>query len=234
MGLEAGTIALIGMALSAAGAGATAYDAKRTADAQDSAAAQGIRNQAAKQREMDERVNTEIGALEGSNPDDERAASLEKFMQTLRSARGNMEGNLGAAPAGSRYGQDVDQSKAAIGNFGEKAAGILSRIRAAGDQRQNEGFAINRMGSDVAGTAREASGQDFLDRLRLGGITGNPWTQAAGQIAKGAGSGMVGYAGSMDPMRGLGDIPITTSRIPVGAAAGGNVRNAFRSLGPGG
>lgn len=196
MGLEATTLAYIGMALAAAGSGAQAYTARETAKDQDAAAAQGIKRQQSKQREIDSRVNESLDTLERSTPDEERTASLDQYMQQLRSARSNMEGSDVPVTAG-RYGEDVANSKAAIGNYGDKVAGLLSRIRAASDQRLNEGYDIGRMGSDVSNTARNAAGQAFIDQLRMNGIRPNAWVTAAGDVAKGAGGAMVSSAGAM-------------------------------------
>lgn len=187
MGTEAFWVPAI---ISAIGAGASAYQTRQVAKDQDQAAAQGINAQARKQREIDERVSSEIGALEGSSPEDERAQAMDKYMTQLRSARGNMRGDAEVPTAGARYQQDAATSKAAIGNFGEKVADILARVQAAGDQRRNEGFSFARTGSDVAGVAREAQGEDFLNRLRMGGIQRNPWVDAGGQALGGIASGM--------------------------------------------
>lgn len=227
MGLEAATIAWIGTALAAAGSGAQAYNTKKTADDQGRVAVQGIKAQQAKQREIDARLSDEVSNLEGSSPEDEQAQSMEQFMQQLRASR---ESAGGTQTVGSqRYGQDTQASRAGIGNYGEKVAGILSRIQAAGEQRRNEGFSLNRAGSDVSGTAREAQGADFLNRLRMANTQRNPWVDAAGQVAQGAGSGMVSHAGRMDPMAGLSEVEITAQRMPTGQSAwAGGVPNPQR------
>lgn len=217
MGLEASTIAYLGLALSAAGAGASAYNTNRTAAQQDQEAARGINAQAQKQRQIDERVSQEIGALENSSPEDERKLALDKYLSQLRTARGNASGDLGAAPEGSRYGADVATSQAGIQNFGEKVAGILARIGAARDQRLNEGYAIGRMGSDTASIAREAQGQDFLNRLRLGNIRRNPWIDAGSSVLQGIGSGMALNGGAAD--EALTPVDITARRIPTSSGA---------------
>jgi hypothetical protein len=54
------------------------------------------------------------------------------------------------------------------------------------------------MGSDVAGVAREASGDAFLNRLRLSGIQRDPWMDAAGEVAQTAGAGIAANAGAAD------------------------------------
>lgn len=220
MGLEATTLAYIGMALAAAGSGAQAYSARETAKSQDQAAARGIKNQQAKQREIDSRVDQSIGALERSGPEDERAASLDQYMAQLRSSRAQANGS-DVPITGGRYGEDVEASQAAIGNYGEKVAGLLSRIRAASDQRTNEGYDIGRMGSDVAGTARNASGQAFIDQLRLRGITQNPWVTAAGDVAKGAGSAMVARAGTMPDAQAPAGVYVPPSNARTWGGSGG-------------
>lgn len=223
-------------AIAALSAGASAYQTHEVAKDQDQAAAQGIKSQQAKQREIDSRANQEITALEGSSPEDERAAAMEKYMQQLRSARGNMEGGGNVPGASERYQQDVVTSKASIGNFGDKIADILSRVQSAGDQRRNEGYSFGRMGSDVATTAREAQGADFLNRLRMNGIQRNPWVDAGAQTLQGAAQGASAHYAAQPgvTMRGLEDIPVTARRMPTGSFAGGGAGTKFRSVGLGG
>jgi hypothetical protein len=197
MGTEALWIPAV---ISAIGAGASAYQTHQVAKDQDQAAAQGIRTQQAKQREIDARASQEIDALEQSSPEDERAAAMEKYMTQLRTARGNMEGDGNIPNASDRYQKDVVASKAGIGNFGEKVADILSRVQAAGDQRRNEGYSFGRAGSDIAGTAREAQGADFLNRLRISGIQRNPWVDAGSNVLQGVAQGMSAkYASGAGP-----------------------------------
>lgn len=194
MGLAAGTVALIGAALSAAGTGASAYNQYRTAKQAEDQTLRGMATQRAKQREIDARLNSEIGALEQSGPEDEQAASLEAYLSQLRANRGGVEGET--TPGVSRYGQDTELAQAGVQNYGQKVAGILSRLDATREQRRNEGFGLNRAVSDVAGVQREAGGEDFINRLRMSQIRPNEWLDAAGGVARGVGSGMVGYAGT--------------------------------------
>jgi hypothetical protein len=195
MGLEAGTVALIGSALSAAGAGASVYNQREALKDQESQALKGMDQQRLKQRQIDERLSGEIGALEQSNPDDERQASLDAYLGQLRANRSNAEG--ATTPGVSRYGEDTQLAKAGVQNYGQKLAGILSRIDATRDQRINESRGFDRAGSDVAGVAREASGNDFINRLRMSQIQPNMWLDAGARVAQGAGAGMAGYANNM-------------------------------------
>lgn len=215
MGIEAGTLALIGTALSAAGTGANMYNQRRVARDQEEQASRGIAQQQARQREIDARLNAEVGALEGSTPEDEQAASLDAYLSQLRANRASSEGVT--TPGVSRYGEDTATSQAGVQNYGQKVASILSRIRGANEQRRNEGFGFNRAGTDVQTVSRNASGDDFINRLRMSQIRPNEWLDAAGQVAKGAGAGIVNYAGAMpgagDPMDGLSPVKVTARPI---------------------
>lgn len=186
--------AIISAVTTLAGTGASMYNQRRTLQDQEDQALAGMANQRAKQREIDARIDTEIGSLEQSNPDDERAASLEAYLSQLRANRSGVQGET--TPGVSRYGEDTALAQAGVQNYGQKVAGILSRLDATREQRRNEGFGINRMASDVTGTQREASGDDFINRLRMSQIQPNVWLDAGSELARGVGSGMAAYAGS--------------------------------------
>lgn len=197
-----GTEALwIPLALSAAGAGLQAHNSYRTAKRQDSAAAAGIRQQAARQREADQRVNAEIGALEGSTPEGEKAQALSDYMTTLQRARSQARGGGDVAGASDRYQTDDAAAKVGIQNYGGQVADTLSRIAAPGLQRDREGRQINRMGSDVAGIARNAGGEAFLAQLRHNSINRNPWLDAGGQVLTGIAGGMASAASPDEILR---------------------------------
>jgi hypothetical protein len=219
--------------ISAVSTGAGVYHTKKVAQDQDKMAAQGITAQQAKQRQIDERLSGEISNLEGSSPEDERAQSMEQFMQQLRATRSEAAGT--PTVGSDRYGQDTETSQAGVQNYGQKVADIFSRIRSASDQRRNEGFLLNRAGSDVAGVAREASGENFLNRLRMGGIQRNPWVDAASQIGNGVAAGMAGNIGAgaeIDPALGNQMVRAgneTVRRAP--SAWAGSVPNAARRFG---
>jgi hypothetical protein len=182
--------AAIPFVLTAIAGGANAYNTRQVARDQDQMAARGIRTQQEKQRQIDSRLSGEIGSLEQSNPDDERAASLDAFLQQLRATKGEAQGET--TPGVSRYGQDTELAQAGVQNYGTKVADILSRLRGPVEQRRNEGYGFNRAGSDAATIARDAQGQAYLNRLRIGNIQRNPWIDAAAQLASGAAGGIAG------------------------------------------
>ncbi len=190
-------------AIAALGTGTTMYTQDQAAKKQDAEAARGIRSQAATQRKADASVNEQIAGLEGSNAEDEQKQSMGQFMDTLRTTRANSQGGTFSG-GGERFKEDSKGASADIKNFGEKVAGTLSRINAPGLQRRNEGFSAGRTGSELDGYGRESSGQDFLTRLRMGGIRPNPWGMAAGQVISGVGQGMA--AGGYGQKGAVGDV----------------------------
>lgn len=200
MGTEAAWVPAV---IAAVGAATSAYTTKKAADNQDQIAAEGIRAQGARQLQADQRINEELKAMEGSNPDAERQKSLDDYMATLQEAKAQRAGDTNVAQAGSRYQADQKTSQAGIQNFGAKAADILSRIAATNNQRRNESIDIARMNSDVGGISRDAGADAFLTNLKYNAQRPNPWGLAAGQVAQGVAQGMAssGSYGSAPSMQ---------------------------------
>ena len=229
-----GTSALwVPLAISALGAGASAYNQHQTVKRQEEVAQNASMKQQRKQQEADARLNSELDNLSTSGPDAERKASLDGFLQQLRANAGEAGGTSNVIGGSDRFKGDSATSGAAIKNYGTARADNLSRINAPGFQRRREGYGINRAESDVQGIGRDANAEAFLSQLRMNSIRPDPWLGAVGQVAQGVGSGMAagGYGSRMD---GLGDIPITAQRIPTASPFGGGITNKFRSVGVGG
>jgi hypothetical protein len=187
MGTEAVWVPL---AISALGAGASAYNQHQVAKRQEDEAQNASMTQQRKQHEADARLNQELSALSASGPDAERKASLEGFLQQLRANAGAAGGDSNVINASDRFKKDSAASGAAIKNYGTTRSDTLSRINAPGFQRRREGYSINRAGDDVTGIGRDANAEAFLSQLRMNAIRANPWLEAAGQVAQGVGSGM--------------------------------------------
>jgi hypothetical protein len=178
-----GTELLIPLAATVIGSGAQYYNTRQTAKQQDRIAAQGIRTQAAKQRQADSLVDTRIDEFADSSPDAQREQALTDYLTQLRTARGSAQGTTNVPGASGRYQADTESAGADIQNYGSRAADILSRISAPSRQRQDEAIRTGRLGADLGGVARESSGEDYLTRLRAAGVQRNPWIDAAGQVA---------------------------------------------------
>lgn len=192
------TSTAVALALAAAAAGASYYNTQSTAKKQDRSAAEGIRKQAARQREADASVDKAIQAQAGSSGADEKAGVLEQYMQQVRASK------AGATTGLSQTGKLSDQARNAeadaalgVGNFGQKIAGLMAAMDAPNLQRQNEAVSRARTAVDLEGIGRNASGDAFLNQLRLQGIRRNPYLDAfssfaggaAGSVGSGAGAG---------------------------------------------
>jgi hypothetical protein len=188
-----GAEVLIPLAIAAAGSGASAYNADRTAKRQDQAAAAGIRQQGVRQREADRRVDTELDELAGSNPEAERRAANDQFMAQLQATRGTATGSTPGVPgAAARYGEQVSTNADASAATAAKVADLMSRVSSPLLQRQREGQGFARSATDIGMIGRAAAGDDFLNQLRLRAIRPNPWIDAAGGVAQGYAANMAG------------------------------------------
>jgi hypothetical protein len=191
MGTEAFWIPAV---LAASGAGVDMYNTKKTADKRDDIALAGLKKQGAHQRDADARITQELNAMEASTPEDERKASLDQYLTQLRSAKASAHGAAGG-PGGSRFKDDSRTAKAGIDNFGQRVAGTVSRIGAAGKQRQGERISAGRTAADVGLIGRNSSGDAAVNRMKMDAVQLNPWLQALGIALKAAGVGM-GAAGA--------------------------------------
>lgn len=181
---------IIPSVIAALGTGAQMYTQRAAQKDQNAAMAAGVEDTRQRQRQADAQINQEIGALEGSTADDERAQSMQRFMDTLRTARRTTAGDAAVPAASERYQRDLASSQAGIKNFGEQVADTLARINGQTMQRVNENRGFARTGDEVGGIARNADADMFLARLRAGGITADPYVDAAGRLLTGVGAGM--------------------------------------------
>lgn len=192
--------AAIPLVVSALSAGAGAYNADRTAKRQSEQATRGILQQQSRQREATNRVNQQIGEIGQSSPEDERAKATDDYLAQLRNNRAQTQGpsTLGGS---DRFQRDAASAAADIQNYGQNQADILARITAPSEQRRGEGYSIGRAGTDIGMIGNFASGDDFLNRLRMSQIRRNPWIDAASQVGM---SYARGRAGRMLPVDDAG------------------------------
>jgi hypothetical protein len=199
-------------AIAAIGTGAQIYTQRSAQKDQNAAMAAGMRDVQKRQRDADLKINEEIGALEGSTADDERAQSMQRFMDTLNTARRTTAGDPAVPGASDLYQQDVASSQAGVKNFGDQVAATLARINGATMQRTNENRGFARTGDEVSGIARNAEADAFLARLRASGIMPDPYINAAGQLATGVGTAMATRAPTQTPGRTPPYVPPSNSR----------------------
>lgn len=190
----------LAMAAAAAAASANAYNTHQTAKRQDAAAADSIRNQSAKQRQADARVNEEVQSLQNSTPEDSRAKRLDQYMTQLRMNKAAQAGGLTPAIGSDAFKADSASALEGVQQDAANTAGLMARMDAPGMQRQTEAAGYGRMGTDIGLLSREAKGQQFLDDLRLKSIRRNEGLDfAAGLLnayASGGFSGLGSAAGA--------------------------------------
>jgi hypothetical protein len=189
----------------------TAYQADRQASKQDAALAQGMRQQGARQREANARVDQELEKLKTSNADAERKSANDQYMQQLQRTRAAAEGSVPGVVGGSdRFASDVIAQNAAAEQTSAKIADLMSRIAAPALQRQRENTGFGRLTSDVGVIGRGSAGDDFLTQLRVRGIRANPWVTAGAGVLGGAAQGMAANGW------GAGTVPDSTVTLDNG------------------
>lgn len=214
MGTEAAWVPLV---IGALGAGASAYNTREVAKDQDQAAAAGIRLQAQRQQEADQRVSQEVSAMEQSSPEAARKQATDDFLGQLRRTRGQAVAG-GPAGASQRYAQDLESASGDVTDFGTKVADTMARISAPSLQRQSEGQSFARTASDLGTIGRNAQGDAFLNQLRLNSIRRDPWIDAGAGLAGGVAGGMASsygkYGGVPDQQVTLDNGYTFTNRAP--------------------
>lgn len=200
MGTEALWVPLV---VGAVSAGASAYNTNRTEKKQDNQLAQQISRQGEDQRKIDQRTQQLLAEAQASSPEAEKASALQSYVDQL--ARNDAGGaiNQGAGGFSDAYRADAQDAALGVGQYGEKMAGLLSRMDAPTRQRQNEGVLFNNAATDIGLLKRGSSGQDYLDQLKLQSIKRNPWIDAAASAMSGyasAGGGTGGSWGFQSPV----------------------------------
>lgn len=186
----------VGLALSVGGAAVSYNNTKKTQRRTDNALFEQIRNQGLKQREADAKVNNQIQELEGSTSKDEKAGRLDDYMQTLRANRGRVEAGLTPTIGSDVFRADAANDAADVMAHAGQSANLLSRIDAAGLQRQGEAFGYGNLATDLSLIGREAQGQNWLDELRVKrAARRNAGQDALAAILSGAGSAVGSYSG---------------------------------------
>lgn len=184
----------VGIALAAAAA--SAYNTQRTARKQDQQIAAGIREKSRVQRQADKRITDELDQLQRSTSKDDQQGAVAQYQQALRGTQQQAQAGQALAGLSQEYDAATNAAQAQTGNYVSQVVDSLSRIDAAGLQRQREGMRVGELGTDLRVLGREAEGIDFLSNLRAQGVRRNPYLDAlaAGLNAYGGGVGTAGGA----------------------------------------
>lgn len=157
----------IPIALSLAAAGVQKAETDRVIRKQNEADNLTLVQRNAKQKRADERVDKQIQETASSTSQDERVKRLGEYMTTLQRGKRVASAGLGSGIGSETFQRDSAQAAADIATAGGNRAALLSRIDAPILQRQNEGFGYGRTATDLGLIAREAEGDDFVNRLRM-------------------------------------------------------------------
>lgn len=189
----------IALGITLLGAAASAYNTQQTAKKQDRALAAQITQQGKKQQQASAKIAEALAAQAQSDPADEQAQQMESYLSTLRQGQQNAGLNTGPGGFSEAYRQGTAEAGQQLGEYGSARAGLLSRIDAPRLQRQNEGILFDTLGNELRMIGREASGQNYLDQLRLNSIRRDPWLDALSGVATSYGGSMAGRGGVSSP-----------------------------------
>lgn len=182
---------LLPLLLSAAGTAISTANNNSVLHDKDRENARRMLAQAELNRKAGDRVQQNVKQLQQSNPDAERMAAQEQFIQALHAAKltGGRNNSFDESPGGStRFAEDVGAARAASGTEGTQMASRLARIDAPLRQRVREGQGQAAAASDLSLLEQQAANEDFLSQLRTSMIRPNPWAQAGGDVLGGLGS----------------------------------------------
>jgi len=180
--------------LAAVSEGAQYANQQNATQRQNNATIAGIQNQEALQQKGSDEVKQLTNQLATSNPDQLAAKATGQYVNQLRTnAAGESQGGSGNAPgsvtfgaptsalptdinASSRYQQQAAGNQQQIEQFGNTLAGQMGQIDAATRQRQNEGLAMQGLGTNLNLLGAQSYTQAFVDKLRsaTAGVQ-SPW-----------------------------------------------------------
>ena len=180
-------------AISAVGAGVTAYSADDARKKQDQATSAGIAQQAALNQSASQKVNETVQKIAASNPDAEKQSKEKDYLQALQRNKQATQGAVSPlAGASGRYQED--SATAAAG--ADAQTGALAKNAAAIDapayQRIDEGNLTGDLTSQLGLLGGQSSSADYLAKLKTGAITSNPWLNALGSGAQAYGQAAAG------------------------------------------
>lgn len=184
----------IGVALGSAALGW--WNQEQLAEKQDRQAARTITNQAAEQRKADAKLADLVKNLGASNQEDERAQQQGRYLDTLRLGAQSSGVDPGVGAFSDAYRAGTAAANEDVASFGADRAGLLARMDAPQLQRMNEGILFSNTGVDLDQIRRGASGQAYLDDLRLKSLRANPWVDALSKAGMAYAGGMAGGGGS--------------------------------------
>jgi hypothetical protein len=180
-------------AVGALGAGAQAVNQSNANKRASNTEAQAIANQATYRQQASDQVKNLTQQVAQNSPQQIANKETSDFVNTLRKnaagsaqpgATGSNDTNFGApvsamppaAGASSRYKTDSANAQQQTQAYGDTYAKEIGNIDAAVRQRQNEGLAMQTLGTNLNTLGAESYTKNFVDQLRSQAAgQANPW-----------------------------------------------------------
>jgi hypothetical protein len=156
------------MLLSAGGTALQQFGANQDRQDQARRAAEDLRRNTELNNRAGERVSQEVKNVAAANPDEERKAAQNDFIEALRKAKvSNGGADFGGVPGASdRFAADVGQAQDAATAQGRALSGNLAAIDAPQFARIKENRGLTDTATDLSRLEQQGRGQDFLSQLR--------------------------------------------------------------------
>lgn len=190
MGTEAFWIPAAIAAAGAVGQGVNQMQANKRAS---NTEAESIANQAQYRQQATDQVKNLTQQIATNSPQQIANKETSDFVNTLRKnqagsaqpgAAGSNDTNFGApvsalppaAGASSRYKSDANTAQQQVQQYGDTTAKQMSAVDSAIRQRQNEGLAMQTLGTNLNTLGAESYTKNFVDQLRSQAAgQSNPW-----------------------------------------------------------
>lgn len=189
----------VAVAAAIVAAGASVYNTNRVGKKQDQAVAQGIREKSKVQRRADAKIADELTNLERSTSADEQQTTMGQYQNALRGTDRQAQAGQALTGLSKEYDAATGAAQGRTNDYLSQVINSLSRIDAAGLQRQGEGMRMADLGTNLSVLGREAGGIDYLANMRAQGVRRDPAIDAfaAGLNAyAGGASGAAGGSGN--------------------------------------
>lgn len=215
MGTEEFWIPAVIAAAGAAGQGINQMQATKRAS---NTEAEAIANQAQYRQQATDQVKNLTQQVAANSPQQIANKETSDFVNTLRKnaagsaqpgAAGANDTNFGApvsalppaTGASSRYKSDANTAQQQVQQYGDTTAKQMGAIDSAVRQRQNEGLAMQTLGTNLNTIGAESYTKNFVDQLRSQAAgQANPWVSLfSNMLQKGAGAYAMNAGGGGTP-----------------------------------
>jgi len=205
--------------LAAVGTAGGAVNQMNAQSRANNAESQSIADQQQFRQQANDQVKNLTNQIATNNPQQIANKETSDFVNTLRqnqagSAAGGSTGTnqntfgqpvsaLGpSAGASSRFKSDAASSQKEVQQYGTTEANQMSAIDSAIRQRQNEGLALNTLGTNLNTLGAESYTKNFVDQLRSQAAgQANPWVGLfSNMLQKGAGAYAMNAGGKTPPI----------------------------------